>query len=158
MLKKLRHLRRSSKLKHFKWTPQLSVGNDKIDEQHKNAILELGKLEANLGKEEDLKVIRKCLHFLDSHIKKHFFYEEDYMKEHNYPGLKKHKEVRELITTRKIDLSLCGHMHYEYADIDDTGRGEICAGSVTRSGSLTIIEYNKKDDTFSYKVHKTTTE
>jgi len=73
-------------------------------------------------------------------------------------GLKNHKEVKDLIATKKIDLSLCGHMHYEYADIDDTGRGEICAGSVTRSGNLTIIEYNKNDDTFSYKVHKTITE
>ena len=66
-------------------------------------------------------------------------------------GLKNHEQVRELLETQKIDLSLCGHMHCESADIDETGRGEICAGSVTRSGTLTIIEYNKNDDTFSYK-------
>ena len=67
-------------------------------------------------------------------------------------GLNKHEEVRELIELKKIDLSLCGHMHCEYADVDETGRGEICAGSVTRSGSVTVIEYNKNDDTFSYKL------
>ena len=66
-------------------------------------------------------------------------------------GLNKHEEVRKLVESKKIDLSLCGHMHQDYVDIDDHGKGEICAGSVTRTGNIGIIEYNKTDDTFSYQ-------
>ena len=65
-------------------------------------------------------------------------------------GLKNHEQLRKLIETKKIDLSLCGHVHKEYTDINSDGRGEICGGSVTHSGNIGIIEYNKKDDTFSY--------
>lgn len=66
-------------------------------------------------------------------------------------GLNHHEEVRELVKNKKIDLSLCGHMHLEYAQVDNRGKGEICAGSVTRTGIVSVIEYNKNDDTFSYK-------
>jgi 3',5'-cyclic AMP phosphodiesterase CpdA len=61
----------------------------------------------------------------------------------------KQKEIVKLLKSKKIDLSLCGHIHRPYAKIDASGRGEMCAGSVTRNGSLAEIIYSPADDTFS---------
>jgi 3',5'-cyclic-AMP phosphodiesterase len=81
----------------------------------------------------------------------HFPVKRDYTLMEARRGLKNHQQIRALIESKKIDLSLCGHVHKEYTDIDSEGRGEICGGSVTRSGNIGIIEYNKNDDTFSFQ-------
>lgn len=81
----------------------------------------------------------------------HFPVMRDYSFLEARRGLKQHEEVRDLLETKRIDLSLCGHVHKEYAVIDANGRGEICGGSVTRSGNIGIIEYNRNDDIFSYR-------
>lgn len=64
----------------------------------------------------------------------------------------KQKQVRQLIENGSIDLSLCGHVHKPYARTDATGRGEICAGSVTRNGSLAEITYSPTEDLFIRQV------
>ena len=63
------------------------------------------------------------------------------------------KEILQLLEKKVIDLSLCGHVHYPSAKLDDTGRGEICAGSVTRNHCLSIIEYHPNEDVFSHYCH-----
>ena len=62
------------------------------------------------------------------------------------------KEALKLLNEGKIDLSLCGHVHRPYAKTNERGRGEICAGSITRNGSVTIINYDKGKDVFSREV------
>ena len=62
-------------------------------------------------------------------------------------------KVCELILNKTIDLSLCGHMHKEFSQTDAAGRGELQAASLTKTGVLTVINYNKSDDKFSYKFH-----
>ena len=47
-----------------------------------------------------------------------------------------------------IDLVLCGHVHRPYARVDASGRGEICAGSVTRNGVMSVIEYREAENRF----------
>ena len=64
------------------------------------------------------------------------------------------KEVLKLLKTGRLDLSLCGHVHRPYAKTDERGRGEICAGSVTRNGSVTVINYDKTKDVFIREVVK----
>ncbi|MDD3154979.1 MAG: metallophosphoesterase [Victivallaceae bacterium] len=49
------------------------------------------------------------------------------------------KEALSLLRSGAIDLSLCGHVHRPYLEIDSTGRGEECAGSVTRNGTIREI-------------------
>jgi len=61
------------------------------------------------------------------------------------------KRVAELLRTGAIDLALCGHVHKPYARLDDTGRGESCAGSVTRNGSMSLIEYLKTENRFHHQ-------
>jgi len=81
----------------------------------------------------------------------HFPAKKKYSFTESRRGLKNNEKIRELLEAQQIDLSLCGHVHHAYADVDASGRGEICAGSITRFASLAVIEYSKKDDTFSYQ-------
>ena len=59
------------------------------------------------------------------------------------------KPVLELLREKEIDLCLCGHVHKPYLEVDESGRGECCAGSVTRNGTLVEIEY--ADGRFSFR-------
>jgi len=61
------------------------------------------------------------------------------------------KELRRLLDSRLIDLSLCGHVHRPYTKIDYTGRGEVCAGSVTKNGCMSLIVYDKEHDSFKHE-------
>ena len=63
-------------------------------------------------------------------------------------SLRNQQVVRGLLLSGAIDLSLCGHVHAPFADLDGAGRGEICAGSVTAGGHLAEIEYSAGDDRF----------
>lgn len=59
-------------------------------------------------------------------------------------------EVLSVLKNKKIDLSVCGHVHHPTAKIDSNGRGEIVAGSITANRSFALIEYNEKKDKFEY--------
>jgi 3',5'-cyclic AMP phosphodiesterase CpdA len=61
------------------------------------------------------------------------------------------ERVLKLLLDKQIDLSLCGHVHLPYEKVDKTGRGEYCAGSVTRNGCISEITYEQDKDIFSMK-------
>ena len=50
-----------------------------------------------------------------------------------------------------IDLSLCGHIHKPYELLNETGRGEIVAGSLTKTGAFAEITYDSDTDKFSLR-------
>ena len=60
------------------------------------------------------------------------------------------KRILELMREHEIDLSLCGHVHKPYLKVDAEGRGECCAGSVTRNGSMVEIDYSSGTGIFEY--------
>ena len=57
----------------------------------------------------------------------------------------------ELLQDHVIDLSLCGHIHHPYELLDRKGRGEIVAGSLSRTGSMAEITYDSETDVFSVR-------
>lgn len=61
------------------------------------------------------------------------------------------RNILELMKNKTLDLSLCGHVHKPYCRVDDSGRGENCAGSVTRNGVISQIEYSAESDKFIFK-------
>lgn len=75
------------------WTPNLSVGVNQIDDQHKiwfekaNELFEAGK--AQRAKE----YINTMIDFLDEYTKQHFRDEEAYMEEIHYPELDAQKKA-----------------------------------------------------------------
>lgn len=86
------------------WTPDLSVGVDHIDEQHKiwfqkaNELFEAGKE----GKAKEY--INTMLDFLDEYSKKHFKDEEAYMEKVGYPELDAQKRAHASFVERLAKL------------------------------------------------------
>lgn len=78
----------------FTWTPALSVGDDKLDNQHKQLLEQVNALlDALAGGQNNLIVIEQVLKFLDQYIDEHFVDEERYMEEHQYPRLAEHRAL-----------------------------------------------------------------
>ncbi|MDD2993811.1 MAG: hemerythrin [Clostridiales bacterium] len=75
------------------WTPDLSVGVEQIDEQHKEwfkkaeALFEAGK------NHQAKEYVGELLNFLSDYTKKHFADEEKYMLSINYPDYPTQKKA-----------------------------------------------------------------
>jgi hemerythrin len=77
------------------WTPNLTVGVEHIDEQHKTWFKKANEL-FEAGKERRAKeYINQMLDFLDEYTKMHFRDEEAYMAKINYPELEAQKKAHE---------------------------------------------------------------
>lgn len=75
------------------WTPNLSVGVDIIDNQHKMWFEKAEKL-FEAGRNNSAKeYIGELLDFLDNYTRKHFADEEKYMLSINYPGYAEQKKA-----------------------------------------------------------------
>ncbi|UKI34152.1 MAG: metallophosphoesterase [Lentisphaeria bacterium] len=61
------------------------------------------------------------------------------------------QRLLELLRSHQLDLSLCGHVHKPYLEVDESGRGECCAGSVTRNGSMVEIDYSESEGRFRFQ-------
>jgi hypothetical protein len=60
------------------------------------------------------------------------------------------KRALKLLRDKKIDVMLAGHVHSPRLTLDETGRGECVAGSVTRNSIMFEIDYNKDNNTFNF--------
>jgi Icc-related predicted phosphoesterase len=60
------------------------------------------------------------------------------------------KRALKLLRDKKIDVMLAGHVHSPRLTLDETGRGECIAGSVTRNSIMFEIDYNKDNNTFNF--------
>ncbi|MEG1979777.1 MAG: metallophosphoesterase [Victivallaceae bacterium] len=61
------------------------------------------------------------------------------------------RKIVELLHDGAIDLALCGHVHKPFARLDEEGRGESCAGSVSSHGVFSIIDYRIDDNKFEFQ-------
>ncbi len=78
----------------FTWTPALSVGDEKLDQQHQRLLEQINKLlNAIVAGKDNLLVIGDTFGFLNQYIDEHFADEERYMQEHQYPGLEAHRKL-----------------------------------------------------------------
>lgn len=77
------------------WTPDLSVGHEHIDSQHKMLFEKVNELFEAGKNRRSQEVIAGMLDFLDDYAKQHFKDEEAYMKEINYPDLDKQRDAHE---------------------------------------------------------------
>ena len=83
----------------FQWTPEISVGDEKIDGQHQRLLGQVNTLLSYIVSEKNDAIVSDAVSFLDKYINEHFAYEEYYMQEHNYPDkenhIKYHKDFAE---------------------------------------------------------------
>jgi len=77
------------------WTQEMSVYDEKIDNQHKRLLNQLNDLKKELSSGVDIDPLRKIIDFFGKYAKEHLDYEEVYMKEHSFPGLEKHKKIHD---------------------------------------------------------------
>jgi len=90
----------------IQWTPNLSVGVEMIDEQHKIWFQKAAQLFEAGQKGQAKETILQMFDFLDDYTKFHFKDEEEYMKSIQYPGLDDQKRmhagfIEELARLRK---------------------------------------------------------
>ena len=89
---------------YFEWTNDISVGNVDIDNQHQKLLLQINIILNDIIKGVDVKEVESAIGFLDSYIKEHFSYEEDYMKKINYPHLNDHIKMHQEFITKYYEF------------------------------------------------------
>jgi hemerythrin len=77
----------------FEWTPDLSVGVDEIDKQHKELFKRINGLIVASSEGKGKQEIGSVVKFLESYVVFHFSAEEKYMAQQGYPGLAAHKQI-----------------------------------------------------------------
>lgn len=81
--------------KKVEWKPEMSVGNELLDNQHKKILGKIEELREELLTRINLGHIKKTVDFFEKYFMEHFSSEEDYMAEHNYPELESHKKLHQ---------------------------------------------------------------
>lgn len=77
----------------IEWTPDLSVGEKTIDNQHQKLINQINVIiKISSSSDTHMNQLRDANHFLHIYIKEHFSYEETYMIKNNFPGIEAHKK------------------------------------------------------------------
>jgi len=85
-------------MQKLEWSPELSVGIDAIDAQHRTWISHFNAVLEAVESNKDQETVISTLDFLSSYTEKHFSTEEKYMKENAYPAyaahLAKHNDLK----------------------------------------------------------------
>lgn len=79
----------------MEWTKDLSVGIEKIDNQHKELFARINDLVAAIKQSVCKYKIGDVVKFLDEYVVFHFGEEEKIMRKHGYPGYAQHKAQHE---------------------------------------------------------------
>jgi hemerythrin len=83
------------------WTPDLSLGIEVIDQQHKRIVDYINQLH-DAGLHKDRESVRRVIEDLVDYTLSHFGFEEALMAEAGYRFLAPHKKVHELFV-RRVD-------------------------------------------------------
>jgi hemerythrin-like metal-binding protein len=74
------------------WSPQLVIGNAKIDGEHKELIRIANALLRSMSEGRSKNDFSKILHELREYTVFHFNNEEEFMRSMNYPDIRKHMD------------------------------------------------------------------
>jgi hemerythrin len=84
----------------IKWTQDLSVSVNKIDNQHKELFKRINDMIYTMTQSNARVEISKVMIYLESYAMSHFSMEEEYMSTHEYPGSQLHKtQHKEFVDT-----------------------------------------------------------
>lgn len=86
------------------WTEKCSVGNDLMDEQHKQIISLINLLSGYPNERVDSEEISVVLDRLWRYIKTHLAAEESLMKQIGYPYLDEHEKIHHAYIERYVEL------------------------------------------------------
>ncbi|MCQ8127610.1 bacteriohemerythrin [Methylomonas rivi] len=85
----------------FIWRDEYKTGHDTIDAQHRN----LFKLANQLVDVSDQDEITRLLMLFFQHVREHFQYEEQFMKQSGYSDYQAHVESHNKMLDKLIDIS-----------------------------------------------------
>ena len=77
----------------LEWTPDLSVSNDTIDQQHQKWIKLLDDFYTGIKDGKSKEVLEQLILGMLDYTKYHFAHEEKYMESIGYPNLDSHKKL-----------------------------------------------------------------
>lgn len=87
------------------WTPQLSVGVSKFDEQHKELIRLINELHDAMLTSKAREVLGDLLKRLSDYTVYHFSDEEKLMEQYNYPRYPMQKKAHDLLVAKvKVEI------------------------------------------------------
>jgi len=89
---------------HLKWSLDLSLGVQLIDEQHQEMFDRINRLLRAIGEIGGAEQVVATADFLQEYVIQHFAAEEEQMVLHEYPGLAKHMEHHEYFRAQVDDL------------------------------------------------------
>ncbi len=75
----------------LKWDEDLSTGIDEIDNQHKEIIKRIEKINNEADESMSMKEIDEIVRFIGGYVFDHFSMEEEYMMKYKYPNYDSHK-------------------------------------------------------------------
>jgi len=88
----------------IKWSDDLSVGIDMVDEDHKKLLSLINQLQTAAHYQTDNTLIESTLNDLVDYTKYHFSREEQLMEQNNYPDLAGHKEQHEAMVNQVTEF------------------------------------------------------
>lgn len=75
------------------WTPGLSVGIERMDEQHRELFRRLNDLVGAVRSGSGAAEVGRTMEFLDGYVREHFAEEEALLADAGYPGLESHRRM-----------------------------------------------------------------
>ncbi|HNX23379.1 MAG TPA: bacteriohemerythrin [Spirochaetota bacterium] len=91
-------------MEYIKWTDNLSVGVNILDDEHKRLFELVNNLNQLIIVGDKSAALEKALTGLIDYTKYHFTNEESMMKKHGYPAFEKHKTEHDKLTATVTDF------------------------------------------------------
>ena len=88
----------------IRWDKSFSVNVLRFDEEHKNIILIINKMNAALQKNDEREKVSDTLNEMTSYASNHFKAEEDYMRRFEFPEYELHKEEHRKFIKTTVDF------------------------------------------------------
>jgi hemerythrin len=88
----------------MEWTPQMYIGVQEIDAEHKKLVLLINQLFEAMQKGAGHSALGQILQGLISYTRTHFAHEEKLFAETGYPGAEAHKKEHENLTHRVLEI------------------------------------------------------
>jgi len=126
-------------MSRLEWTQDLSVGNDLIDQQHREWISRFNDLDEALRSRQGPDRIARTLEFLIDYTNYHFNTEEKHMTASGYPGLNDHIAVHGELRTTLANL---------VEDFEEDGATHSLADSIDTFLGSWLINHIRSVDTF----------
>jgi hemerythrin len=105
----------------YTWDKSLEVGNQMIDDQHRQLIDALNNFLRAREEKKPNSELKKSLNFLNDYTIKHFFEEEQLQKKYDYPDYENHKKLhgicKKIVRDLQVQLIMEGPSEGLFSDV-----------------------------------------